>query len=1069
MMDITSRRRRLKPLRDAEYHINSRTDKPYLQQQYINRFKGRGVFTKEFIWKGDFVVEYNGKLLTQEQGDLKGKQCAESRVFLFDFEWRGQMWCMDASEEDGRLGRLVNDDHRKPNCKMKVIAVNNRPHLCLFSIDEILPGGELTYDYGPSDWPWRPQRIITVTSQTSESRLHKSSEEMITDVATTETFTPCVPEASSQQMITDVVTTETFTPCVPEASSHQMITDVATTETFTPCGPEASSQQMITDVATTETFTPCVPEASSQQCHKHDFVHATVSSLDKCKICLGSGLSAFKWIGFSCKVCSGVWHKDCLQKTVPEDKHDFSSEDNQSDEDMHEDDMHKDDDYVPDTDSESDSDTSTVVGSSVSQVPLSRNIEEFHTTTKNTCENTDETTDEATEARVNGINYCYVCQKPQSKLARHLEMHKTEAEVMEALSYPKRSVNRRRLLEKLRNRGNFQHNLEVLKNGTGQIKLKRFSKQSKFIHCLYCKGMFSRKELWRHTRRCHFMPERASHESTKAKVLGLATTAQSVFSESISKGVWKLLDPMRQDDITAVVRNDFGILQLAQTLYNKHGNDPTKHEYVRQKLRELARVLLVLRGDSIYTIEDAVKPGNFYKVVNAVKKVSGFDEENHTYTAPSLALKIGHSLQKIADIIYSRALMTENDNLIKSTEAFKSLYAAKWCELVSHSALNTLSEKKFNKPSTLPFTQDVQLLHTHLEKTSESAFDKLKKTVSPQSYADLAKSTLAQIIIFNRRRAGEVSKMRLKNFIERDKSPLHADVSLGLTKFEKKLCEHFSRVEIRGKRGRKVAVLLTPFMVESLNLLVSKRMECGVPDTNIFLFARPQCSTYYRGQDCLRLHAEKCGAKKPEYLRSTQLRKHVATLSQILNLKENELDQVADFLGHDIRVHREHYRLPEATIQLAKISKLLLAMDKGCLGSIQGKSLDEIQIEDQIQLTDTEDDAGDEPAGTSSLDKEVSTSPQEACQNEVIGSVEHRGTADKKKRMWSKAEVAAVMRHFKVHIVKGNLATKSECLQCKSAEEPVLQNRSVQNIRDFVRNRGITAKRRSQYESAVSP
>ncbi len=137
--------------------------------------------------------------------------------------------------------------------------------------------------------------------------------------------------------------------------------------------------------------------------------------------------------------------------------------------------------------------------------------------------------------------------------------------------------------------------------------------------------------------------------------------------------------------------------------------------------------------------------------------------------------------------------------------------------------------------------------------------------------------------------------MRLKNFTERDTSPLHDDVSLGLTKFEKKLCEHFSRVEIRGKRGRKVAVLLTPGMVESLNLLINNRVECDVHDTNIFLFARPKCSSYYRGQDCL-LYAEKCGAKKTEYLRSTQLRKHVTTLSQILNLKDNELDQVADFL-----------------------------------------------------------------------------------------------------------------------------------------------------------------------------
>lgn len=72
------------------------------------------------------------------------------------------------------------------------------------------------------------------------------------------------------------------------------------------------------------------------------------------------------------------------------------------------------------------------------------------------------------------------------------------------------------------------------------------------------------------------------------------------------------------------------------------------------------------------------------------------------------------------------------------------------------------------------------------------------------------------------------------------------------------------------------------------------------------------------------------------------MRKHVATISQILNLKDNELDQLADFLGHDIRVHRDFYRLPEATTQVAKISKILLAMEKGRLPDLHGRSLDDI-------------------------------------------------------------------------------------------------------------------------------
>ena len=69
-----------------------------------------------------------------------------------------------------------------------------------------------------------------------------------------------------------------------------------------------------------------------------------------------------------------------------------------------------------------------------------------------------------------------------------------------------------------------------------------------------------------------------------------------------------------------------------------------------------------------------------------------------------------------------------------------------------------------------------------------------------------------------------------------------------------------------------------------------------------------------------------------------------------------------------------------------------------------------------------------------------------------------------KKKMWSKAEVAAVMRHFKSHINKGSLASKNECSHCKIVEGSVLAQRTVQNIRDFVRNRGTTAKRQAQQQ-----
>ena len=553
-------------------------------------------------------------------------------------------------------------------------------------------------------------------------------------------------------------------------------------------------------------------------------------------------------------------------------------------------------------------------------------------------------------------NYCYVCKTPQSKISRHLKKHeKGELDIAEAFSFPKKSKERKRLLEKLRNRGNYEHNQEVLRNHEGQLKLRRRPSRSKIsvttqthVHCAYCKGMFIRKELWRHLRRCPSKTVSESEAVGKNRVLVAADISETTFCQAICAGLWKILRNMRQDEIASVVRNDFLILQLGQSLFNKHGSDSTKFEYIRAKVREMGRLLLTLRKKySIFSFEEAVKPNHFYKIIGAVRAVAGYDEEKHSYCTPSLALKLGHSLKKIGDIILCRAIAAEDEDLIKAAERFTQLCTKQWATQVSHTALATLSKAKFNKPSTIPFTEDVQLLHKYLEDKSADAIENLKDHDSPQAYAELARVTLTQIIVFNRRRAGEVSKMTLESFKKRDQTELHSDIAASLSPFEQKLAQHFSRVEIMGKRGRKVAVLLNPEVVSATTLLSHKRDACNVHKDNPFLFGRPQCppTSYYRGQDCIRIFAHACGAKNPDNLRSTQLRKHIATLSQILNLKNNELDQLANFLGHDIRVHRDFYRLPEATIEMAKITKLLLAMEKGTLAKFQGMSLDEIEVE----------------------------------------------------------------------------------------------------------------------------
>lgn len=106
---------------------------------------------------------------------------------------------------------------------------------------------------------------------------------------------------------------------------------------------------------------------------------------------------------------------------------------------------------------------------------------------------------------------------------------------------------------------------------------------------------------------------------------------------------------------------------------------------------------------------------------------------------------------------------------------------------------------------------------------------------------------------------------------------------------------------------------------------------------------------YFRADKLLRKYANAAGCQAVATITSTDLRKHVATTVQILNLRENEIDSLAQFMGHDIRVHREYYRLADETMQLAKISKVLLNMEKGNVAQMKGKNFDEIDIDEFIE------------------------------------------------------------------------------------------------------------------------
>ncbi|XP_039675540.1 uncharacterized protein LOC120570916 isoform X5 [Perca fluviatilis] len=881
---MEKQRRQLSPEQDALEHIVAHRDKPFLEERFIDFFKGRGVFTHKAIEPSTFVVEYRGNSFSHKDTTPK-KKCDTLNNFLFEFSWKGAQWCIDASKEDGTLGRLVNDDHISPNCEMKKVVCEGKPHLCLFAVTKISPGEEITYNYGDSSYPWRSNASCDGSS-TSYSDFYASS------------------STQRNKRLEDSSASSFENPCSGDYGDE-----------LRGSGPSHGNDSF-----------------GDINCQLDFRDNSPFADLDS-----SQGMTGTLML-----------HPDNPLYTQEEDEAASSSKE-----------LGWDGDDGP------------------SEAPPN--------TKGPTC---------------TSKNYCYVCGKGFAKLTRHLLRHADEEpEIAEALALPQNSTDRKRIFDELRNWGNYLHNKEVLKNNSGELKLRRRPSTTVIdpkthVHCLYCKGMYGRKDMWRHVARC---PSKTSNPATggKTRVLGEIALAELPLSKKIPSAVRKLLSNMKQDEIASAVQNDFLLIQLAQNLCEKYGNNSSEH--IRQKLREMGRLLLALREKSIFSFEDAIKPKNFFRVVEAVKDLAGFDEKMQSYNKPSLALKLGHSLKKIGTIVLTGADCNEQ---MRDTKTFMKLCAKEWSEHVSQTALASLSGRRVNNPSTIPFTRDVQAFFRYLQTTTASAIESMEKHESQQVYNALCKVTLAQASVLSKC-APEVSKMTLKTFQERDDST-------------QVLSKHFIRINIPNRTGQNVAVLLTSELVSAITLLVNKRKACGVHKDNPFLFAKPDSSptSLHHGRVCIRAFSILCHAKNPEHLRAMHFHKHIARVFQILYLENDELDHLAKLLGHNIRADKDYYRLPEAAVELAKIAKLLLAMEKGSLERFEGNSLDQIEIEDELE-PDVQDNSENSDAEEDNEKSESSLSGLPFTKGSLLGtkktcraSMSRKRSRGRRKRQESETEAS---------------------------------------------------------------
>lgn len=218
-------------------------------------------------------------------------------------------------------------------------------------------------------------------------------------------------------------------------------------------------------------------------------------------------------------------------------------------------------------------------------------------------------------------------------------------------------------------------------------------------------------------------------------------------------------------------------------------------------------------------------------------KSLGQYNEDGSYGIPTLPLRLRTSIQQCAAIYKSDLIIKGNTSKRAQVDDFVTLIEMNYRNQISSQALTLTYKAKWNKPDIIPLASDISILTAYLKEKATTYEGQLKREIDAVTWVKLFKITLVQILLFNRRRSGEVEKMYLETYKNRDRSAMNEELENTLTDLEKQIAKNLKRIEVRGKRGRKVPILLPNELKLQVDLLIETRQAVGVPNDNPFLFA----------------------------------------------------------------------------------------------------------------------------------------------------------------------------------------------------------------------------------------
>ena len=125
--------------------------------------KGHGLFTKQALRKGQFIIEYIGEVLHEDEYRSRKARYDEDGRRHYYFMTLSSSETIDAAER-GNAGRFLNHSC-DPNCETQKWMVNGELCIGIYALTDIDAGDELTFDYNFERYGDNPIKCFCGTSR----------------------------------------------------------------------------------------------------------------------------------------------------------------------------------------------------------------------------------------------------------------------------------------------------------------------------------------------------------------------------------------------------------------------------------------------------------------------------------------------------------------------------------------------------------------------------------------------------------------------------------------------------------------------------------------------------------------------------------------------------------------------------------------------------------------------------------------------------------------------------------------------------------------------------------------